>query len=76
MTKQWNRLPRGVVEPPSLEIFKTQLDVVLGNLVLADPALSRAVVLDDLQRFLPTSNSNFVIFFWSDRRDATPQCCA
>ena len=29
----WNRLSRGVVESPSLEIFKTCLDVVLCNLL-------------------------------------------
>ncbi|KFQ33596.1 hypothetical protein N332_02428, partial [Mesitornis unicolor] len=29
----WNRLPREVVEAPSLEIFKVRLDGTLGNLV-------------------------------------------
>ena len=29
----WNRLPREVVESPSLEIFKTRLDKVLYNLL-------------------------------------------
>ncbi|KFV88150.1 hypothetical protein N308_03161, partial [Struthio camelus australis] len=33
VTERWNRLPREVVESPSLEIFKTQLDTVLGNLL-------------------------------------------
>ncbi|KFV77923.1 hypothetical protein N308_11534, partial [Struthio camelus australis] len=31
VTEHWHRLPREVVEPPSLEIFKTRLDVILGN---------------------------------------------
>ena len=29
----WNRLPREVVDAPSLEAFKVRLDVALGSLV-------------------------------------------
>jgi len=29
VTEHWNRLPRGVVDSPFLEIFKTYLDMVL-----------------------------------------------
>ena len=29
----WNRLPKEVVDTPSLEAFKVRLDVALGNLV-------------------------------------------
>ncbi|KFQ83609.1 hypothetical protein N337_12771, partial [Phoenicopterus ruber ruber] len=32
VTEHWHRLPREVVESPSLEIFKSCLDMVLGNL--------------------------------------------
>jgi len=33
VTEQWSRLPREVVESPSLEIFKTRLDAVLCSLL-------------------------------------------
>ncbi|KFZ53645.1 hypothetical protein N321_13578, partial [Antrostomus carolinensis] len=33
VTEHWNRLPREVVESPSLEILKTRLDAVLCNVV-------------------------------------------
>ncbi|GAB0182601.1 hypothetical protein GRJ2_000725400 [Grus japonensis] len=33
VVRHWNRLPREVVDDPSLEVFKTRLDGALGNLV-------------------------------------------
>ena len=27
----WNRLPRGAVDAPSLQVFRARLDVALGN---------------------------------------------
>ena len=33
VTEHWNRLPREVVESPSLEIFKTRLDAFLCDVV-------------------------------------------
>ena len=33
MVMHWNRLPREVVDAPSLEAFKARLDVALGSLV-------------------------------------------
>jgi len=40
VTEHWYRLPREVVESPSLEIFKTRLDKVLCSLLVGDPALA------------------------------------
>ncbi|KFW61506.1 hypothetical protein AS28_02113, partial [Pygoscelis adeliae] len=33
VVRHWNRLPREVVDAPSLEAFKARLDGVLSNLV-------------------------------------------
>ncbi|KFV74415.1 hypothetical protein N308_04920, partial [Struthio camelus australis] len=33
VTEHWNRLPREAVESPSLEIFQTHLDAILGNVL-------------------------------------------
>ncbi|KFQ90863.1 hypothetical protein Y956_05335, partial [Nipponia nippon] len=33
VVKHWNRLPREVVDAPSLETFKVRLDGALSNLV-------------------------------------------
>ena len=33
VTKHWNRFSREVVESPSWEIFKSRLDMILGNML-------------------------------------------
>ncbi|KFW62889.1 hypothetical protein AS28_02565, partial [Pygoscelis adeliae] len=33
VVRHWNRLPREVVDAPSLEVFKARLDKALSNLV-------------------------------------------
>ncbi|XP_033369580.1 collagen alpha-1(I) chain-like [Parus major] len=37
VTKHWNRLPREIVESPSLEILKNSLDAILCSVFRADP---------------------------------------
>jgi len=55
VTEPWPRLPREVVESPSLEIFKTRLDEVLCSLLWVT-LLWQGVGLGDPQRALPTLN--------------------
>ncbi|KFV86009.1 hypothetical protein N308_06818, partial [Struthio camelus australis] len=33
VTEHWHRLPREAVESPSLEIFETRVDAILGNML-------------------------------------------
>jgi len=47
------------VESLSVEIFKTQLDMVLGKL-LSLTCLNTRVGLDDLKRSLPTSSDSVI----------------
>ena len=45
----WNRLPKEVVDAPSLDEFKARLDVALGSLVwwLVTLHIARGLKLDD-----------------------------
>lgn len=49
--RHWNLLPRGVVETPSVEVFKTTLDGALSDPVYLKVFLPIAggLELDDLQ---------------------------
>lgn len=53
VTEHWH-MPRKVAESPSLKIFKSYLDVVLGNLLLV-ALLEQGIAPSNLQESLPTS---------------------
>lgn len=65
VTEHWNKLSRGAVEPPSLEIFKTHLDTFLWGLLWGS-CFNREARLDDLQTCLQTrwSSSFWTLFSW------------
>ena len=49
MVTHWNRLPKEVVDAPSLEAFKARLDMALGSLVwwLATLHVAEGLKLND-----------------------------
>ena len=49
---QWHRLPRGVVQSPSLEVFKNCVDVALRDVVSGRGGEGMVVGLDDLRGLL------------------------
>ncbi|KAK4816234.1 hypothetical protein QYF61_013642 [Mycteria americana] len=55
VTKRWQRLPRVLVGSPFLEIFKSHLDMVLGNRLCMSLLEQGGAGPDDLQRTIPTS---------------------
>jgi len=61
MTEYWNKLSRETVESPSLEIFKTHMDMILCNLLSV--LLHDMVGPDNFQRPLLTSTILCVCVF-------------
>lgn len=49
VTNRWNRLPRGVLESPTTEKFKIQLDMATGHQLLQLTLLEQEVALDKLK---------------------------
>lgn len=54
VAEHWRRLPKEVVESPSLETFKSHLNIVWGNWIYV-ALLEQADGSDNLQRLLSTS---------------------
>lgn len=64
LVKNYNRLPREVVDAASMEIIKARIDgVEQPHLVEDIPAHCTGAGLDDFERFLPTQN---ILQFYED----------
>lgn len=68
MAKHQDRLPREVVEFPSLEVFKSCLDVVLGKQVQMD-GFQRSLLTSTIPRFCKAGvgaavESSCLLDFW------------
>ena len=73
----WNRLPKEVVDAPSVEALKARLDVALGSLVwwLATPHIAGGLKLDDhCGPFQPWPFYDSVICLQSNRENLRPLC--
>ena len=77
----WNRLPKEVVDTPSLEAFKARLDVALGSLVwwLATLHIAGGLKLDDhCGPFQPRpfydSMILYLMFWWAQNWSQHSSC--
>ena len=55
--RQWHRLPRKVVESPSLEVFKKHVEVTLSDLVWSSHVHGLIGEVDDLSSLSNLNNS-------------------
>lgn len=71
VTEHWNKWPREVVESPSLEIFKSHLEVTQGNLflvVLLEQVIFRSV-------FQSQSNCDDSVFLFPRKAPSNSSLC-